>query len=195
MSKVKEMILESFFHVDDSIFKTHVRSALIEMPCIIQGMVDNGENYKLISLRLSTDSLGASHRGTEAVRKPVFLADNFRPIRGISMLARIDDDSPEEQISVVRSVVHFVVICWHKGCENCILRGSASTLLNLMAGLTSMASARPMPLSELLCDLWTALTITSGCPNLNVNISTDRQIGLWDFTVTRSRTSLIVASE
>ncbi len=51
MSKVKEMILESLFHVDDSTFKAHVRSALVEMPCIIQGMVDNGEDYKLISLR------------------------------------------------------------------------------------------------------------------------------------------------
>ncbi len=112
------------------------------------------------------------------------------------MLTRIDDDSSlEEQISVVRPMMHFFVICWHKGCENCILRGSASTLLNLMASLTSMASTRPMPLSELLCDLWTALTITSGCPNLNFSMSTERQIGLWDFTVTRSRTSLIVASE
>jgi hypothetical protein len=110
------------------------------------------------------------------------------------MLARMDDDS-SDQISVVRSVMHFVVICWHKGCENCILRGSASTLLNLMASLTSMASTRPIHLSGLLCDLWTAVTITSGRPNLNVSMITERQIGLWDFTVTGNRTSLIVASE
>ena len=64
-----------------------------------------------------------------------------------------------------------------------------------MAGLTSMASTRPIHLSELLCDLWTALTITSGRPNLNVSMITERQIGLWDFTVTGNRTSLIVASE
>jgi hypothetical protein len=51
MSKVKEMILESLSHVDDSTFQTRVRSALVEMPCMIQGMVDNGEDYMLMSLR------------------------------------------------------------------------------------------------------------------------------------------------
>jgi hypothetical protein len=112
------------------------------------------------------------------------------------MLARKDDTSSfEEQISAIRLSMHFIVICWHKGYENCILRGSASTLLNLMADLVSMASIGPTSLLELLCDLWTALTVASGHPNLNITMSTERRVVLWDLMVIGKHTSLIVASE
>ena len=110
------------------------------------------------------------------------------------MLARQDDiSSLEEQISVVRLSMHFIVICWHKGYENCVLRGSASTLLNLMADLTS--SFGRTPLLEHLCDLWTALTVASGRSNLNIGISPERRTVLWDSTIIGKQTSLIVASE
>ena len=96
-------------------------------------------------------------------------------------------------MSVVRVSMHFIAICWHKGYENCILRGSASTLLNLMTDLTS--SFGRTSLLELLCDLWTALTVASGRSNLNISLSPERRTMLWDSTIMGKHTSLIVICE
>lgn len=110
------------------------------------------------------------------------------------MLARQDDiSSLEEQISAVRLSMHFIVICWHKGYDTCILRGSASTLLNLMTDLTSFLG-RTSSL-ELIGDIWTALTVASGCSNLNISISPERRTVLWDSTIIGKHTSLIATSE
>ena len=49
--KVKEMILEALLHVDESTFQNKAKTALAETPCTIQGMVDDGEGFKLMSVR------------------------------------------------------------------------------------------------------------------------------------------------
>ncbi|KAK2461808.1 hypothetical protein APHAL10511_006271 [Amanita phalloides] len=95
----------------------------------------------------------------------------------------------EGQVAVVRTVLRFLVICWYKGCENCVLRGSALTLLGLTADLVTTASNGP--LLELCCDLWTALAIISENPN--IRISTERHIVLWDWVVSKNDFNLMVA--
>ncbi|KAF8622240.1 hypothetical protein AX15_007179 [Amanita polypyramis BW_CC] len=117
------------------------------------------------------------------------MVDNAIATAKSALTGTTEGSTVEGRISLVRDTVNFLVICWHKGCENCALRGPSSTLLNLTADLALAG----FPLSQdLICCLWTALAVVSAYPNLAADMGAERRNELTDRVVTENNTSLIV---
>lgn len=100
----------------------------------------------------------------------------------------------ENDLTLTRITLNFLAICWHKKSELCILRGTVSTLLNLVADLASTScSAGSTLFAELASGLLTVLSIIAARPELAIHMSAERRETLWGLVIQDSRRRLLVA--
>ncbi|PFH54608.1 hypothetical protein AMATHDRAFT_161 [Amanita thiersii Skay4041] len=100
----------------------------------------------------------------------------------------------QKDLDFVRTVLNFLMICWHNNFEGCLLRGTASTFLILLikfATTNAIRNTNCMHFAILKRDLWTTLGIIARHADLVHNLCLEKQRALWDQVVTSRPIDLI----
>ncbi|KAF8641068.1 hypothetical protein AX17_000712 [Amanita inopinata Kibby_2008] len=185
--QVKQMALETLLCIDDDTFQRQLGCALSDTN-VLQHAIENGT--------VSIPNFYAFLKNPAIARikwlighLPTFFS--FDDNGCLSTAKHIGKD-----LTFVRAILNFLIICWHKKYEGYVSHGTASTLLNLLAVLvTAPSSHNIIALKQLHNELWTALGVVAICPRIRICMSFERQQTLWDWTVRSKYKDLIIAGE